>query len=200
MVGSSFINHSLYFWMNKSLNTIPSPNQTSMVFTEITDFLAYFEKVRKRTLRIIKYIPEDKIDWTYQEGKFTFGDLIRHLGTIERYMYAENAQFKPSLYAGCGKDLADGYEASVTFLYQMHEEAMTIFSQITPAQLQQKTFTPGNTPITLWKWLRLMAEHEIHHRGQIYLYLAILGIKTPPLYGMTAEEVEAASHSSSAGS
>ena len=162
-----------------------------MIFTEITDFLDYFEKVRKRTLRIINCIPPNKIDWTYQEGKFTFGDLIRHLGTIERYMYAENAQFKPSKYAGCGTDLANGYEQSVAYLKQLHEESVAIFKQLSPAQLQQKCTTPGGTPITLWKWLRLMAEHEIHHRGQIYLYLSILNIETPPLYGMTAEEVEA---------
>jgi hypothetical protein len=36
---------------------------------------------------------------------------------------------------------------------------------------------------------RTMTEHEIHHRGQIYLYLSMLGIKTPPLYGLTSEEV-----------
>ncbi|MGB0525581.1 MAG: DinB family protein [Flammeovirgaceae bacterium] len=163
-----------------------------MIFTEIDDFLNYFEKVRKRTKRIIKCIPPQQVDWTYQEGKFTFGDLIRHLATIERYMYAENAQFKPSLYAGCGKDLAASYEDSIAFMDQLHDESMAIFKQITSEQLQQKCTTPGGTPITLWKWLRLMAEHEIHHRGQIYLYLSLLDIPTPPLYGMTAEEVEAA--------
>ena len=30
----------------------------------------------------------------------------------------------------------------------------------------------------------------IHNRGQIYLYLNLLEIPTPPLYGLTAEEVE----------
>jgi uncharacterized damage-inducible protein DinB len=33
--------------------------------------------------------------------------------------------------------------------------------------------------------------HEAHHRGQIYLMLALKGVKTPPLYGMTEEEVAA---------
>jgi len=32
-------------------------------------------------------------------------------------------------------------------------------------------------------------EHEVHHRGQIYLMLGMLGIPTPPLYGLTSEEV-----------
>ncbi len=38
-----------------------------------------------------------------------------------------------------------------------------------------------------------MIEHEIHHRGQIYLYLAMLDVPTPPLYGLTEEEVKARS-------
>jgi uncharacterized damage-inducible protein DinB len=34
-----------------------------------------------------------------------------------------------------------------------------------------------------------MAEHEAHHRGQIYLYLSILGVETPPIFGLTSEQV-----------
>jgi uncharacterized damage-inducible protein DinB len=34
-----------------------------------------------------------------------------------------------------------------------------------------------------------MVEHEIHHRGQIFMYLGILGIATSPIYGLTSEEV-----------
>jgi uncharacterized damage-inducible protein DinB len=34
-----------------------------------------------------------------------------------------------------------------------------------------------------------MVEHEAHHRGQIYLMLGMLGIPTPPLYGLTEERV-----------
>jgi len=33
-----------------------------------------------------------------------------------------------------------------------------------------------------------MVEHEIHHRGQLYTYLGLLGVPTPPLYGLTAEQ------------
>jgi uncharacterized damage-inducible protein DinB len=56
--------------------------------------------------------------------------------------------------------------------------------------LKRKCRTPANTEIAVWKWLRAMVEHEIHHRGQLYIYANILKIKTPPLFGLTAEEVE----------
>lgn len=34
-----------------------------------------------------------------------------------------------------------------------------------------------------------MVEHEIHHQGQIYLYLSMLGVATPRLYGLTSVQV-----------
>jgi uncharacterized damage-inducible protein DinB len=66
---------------------------------------------------------------------------------------------------------------------------MEIFRRLSDEDLQKKCLTPNGTPITVWKWLRAMTEHEIHHRGQIYLYLGMLGVPTPPLYGLTSEEV-----------
>ncbi len=166
-----------------------------MEIATVDQFLPYYEKIRGRTNRIIKSIPPEHIEWTYKEGKFTLGDLIRHLATIERYMYAENAQFKPSKYARCGSDLASGYNDILEFFNRLHEESIEIFSTLTPDDLQKKCVTPGGVSITLWKWLRAMVEHEIHHRGQIYMYLGILGVETPPIYGLTAEEVEERSKS-----
>ena len=160
-----------------------------MIITDIHDFLTYYEKIRARTKRVIAVIPPDQLEWTYAEGKFTFGDLIRHLACIERYMYAETIQSKPSRYKGCGQDLASGYDNVLGFFDQLHEESVSIFQKVDNPGLQEKCLTPGGAPITIWKWLRAMIEHEVHHRGQIYVYLGMLGIKTPPLYGLTSEEV-----------
>ena len=164
-----------------------------MKFTDIEIFTEYYEKVRQRTLRVIDVIPDDKLEWTPIEGKFTFADYIRHLAAIERFMYAENVLGKPSLYQGCGKDLADGRDAVWKFFNDTHRESMAIFSKLTPEDLAGKCTTPAGTPITTWKWLRLLPEHEIHHRGQMYTYLGFLGIEVPLIYGMTSEQVKEAS-------
>ena len=162
-----------------------------MHIDDIQTFLVYYGKIKARTRRLFPLIPPDKIEWTYQEGKFTIGDIIRHLGAIERYMYAENALGLLSRYRGCGPELASGYDATIQYYEQMNEESKKIFAQLSPRDLRQKVKTPANIEITLWKWLRAMLEHEVHHRGQLYMYLAILGIQTPPLYGLTSEEVAA---------
>ncbi len=156
-------------------------------------FIEYYEKVRQRTLKVIACIPREKFDWSYHEGKFSFADIIRHLATIERYMYGENAQLKPSRYPGHGKNLADGPDQVLEFFNRLHQESMDIFGRLTASDLERKCVTPGGAPITVWKWLRAMVEHEVHHRAQIYVYLGILGVPTPPLYGLTSEDVKARS-------
>jgi len=122
-------------------------------------------------------------------GKFTLGDQVRHIAATERYMFAETIAGRPCAYAGCGSNLADGYDEVVNFFNEMHRQSLAIFSNLTDEDLQSKCTTPGNIKITIWKWLRAMTEHEIHHRGQLYLYLNMLGITTPPMFGLTSEEI-----------
>lgn len=152
-------------------------------------FLEYLDKVHQRTMRVVRCIPPDQLEWTFREGKFTLGDLVRHMAAIERYMFAETVAGRPSRYNGCGKELADGYENVVMFMERMHRESVEIFSRLSPEDLKRKCATPEGAQITVWKWLRSMLEHETHHRGQIYLYLAMLDVPTPPLYGLTSEQV-----------
>jgi uncharacterized damage-inducible protein DinB len=151
--------------------------------------LEYLDKVHQRTMRVAACIPAEKLEWTYREGRFTLGDLVRHLGAIERYMYGETIQGKPSRYAGCGRELAEGLQQVLSYKELMHRETVEIIRQLGAEGLERKCLTPDGASITVWKWLRLMPEHEIHHRGQIYLYLAMLDVPTPPLYGLTSEQV-----------
>ena len=86
-----------------------------MQIQDLDIFLEYLDKVHQRTMRVVRCIPEDKLDWSFREGKFTLGDLVRHMAAIERYMFVETIQGRPSRYAGCGKELADGLEEVVLF-------------------------------------------------------------------------------------
>jgi uncharacterized damage-inducible protein DinB len=159
------------------------------MFQDPAQFVDYWKNVRQRTARLLPLVPEADLEWTYAAGRFTFGDLFRHLAGIERGMYAETVQGRPSAYAGHGAELASGPAAVRAYLTRAHEESVAIFSRLTPEQLNGKCLTPAGSPITVWKWLRAMVEHEAHHRGQIYLMLGMRDIPTPPIYGLTSEEV-----------
>lgn len=113
--------------------------------------------------------------------------------TIERYMYAETVQGKPSTYPGHDRSLQNEGESPLEFMDRLDAESLEIFGRLSDEDLTRKCLTPAGSSITIWKWLRAMAEHEAHHRGQMYMMLSMLGVAAPPLYGLTEEEVRARS-------
>jgi uncharacterized damage-inducible protein DinB len=157
--------------------------------TSVAPFVSYWEKIHARTARVIAVIPHDRFDWRPVEGSFSFADLIRHLAAIERYMFAENVCGRWSAYPGHGPELADGADRVLDLYRTLHAQAVTMIGGLQDSHLLLPCTTPGGSTMSRAKWLRAMIEHEVHHRGQIYLMLKLIGVVTPPLYGLTSEQV-----------
>jgi uncharacterized damage-inducible protein DinB len=164
-----------------------------MVITDAKAFVDYWRGVRQRTRRLLPLIPPDRLEWSPAASRWTFGDLFRHLAGIERWMYAETVEGRPTRYPGHGIELATGVEEVARYHDRLHDEACAIFSGLTAEQLAGRSMTPAGTPITTYKWLRAMVEHEAHHRGQIHLMLGLIEVQGPQIFGLTEEEVRARS-------
>jgi len=160
---------------------------------DLDDFLHTVERVRERTRRVAACLPAEQVEWTYKPGAFTLGDLVRHIAVTERFIWAETVHRRPCGYVSHGRELADGRDAVLALLDRLHEESLAQFRALTPDMLAATCMTPAGAPLTTWKWLRMMPEHEIHHRGQLYTMLGMLDVPTPPIYGMTASDVQAVS-------
>jgi len=164
-----------------------------MEITRIAPFLDYFDRIHDRTRRLIDCVRDEDLEWRAAPGRFTAGELIRHLAGIERYMYAETVHGRPMRYPGHDRSLADGLDATKDYYDRLHGESRSLFAELTDARLAEKCLTPSGVPITVGKWLRAMVEHEAHHRGQIYFILGMRGIQTPPIFGLTVEQLSALS-------
>jgi uncharacterized damage-inducible protein DinB len=160
-----------------------------MEITSVSSFLEYFDKLHARTRRLLPLIPEQELEWEPGPGRMTAGDLVRHLATTERYMYAETVHGRPSRYTAHGRELASGLDATIAFYDRLHDEARALFAELTDARLTERCLTPAGASIPVGKWLRAMLEHEAHHRGQLYLILGMRGVETPSLFGLTAEQL-----------
>ncbi len=160
-----------------------------MEITTIESFLEFYERTREGTLRILKVVPPDKMDWAYLPGKFTIGDLVRHIAAIERNLFAEVALGNKINYLGCGKELADGYENVMRYFNEMHAQSVEIFGKLSEADLSKTIVTASGKPTTLRNFLRALIIHESHHRGALCIYLNMLGVQTPPIYGVSSEDI-----------
>ena len=155
------------------------------------DFPTYFAGVRRRTERLVPLIPADELEWRPAAEAMSFGDLLRHLAGTERWLWAETVAGRASMFPGHAASLAPGYRGTCDYLARLHAESMAIFEALGPDDYVRPVRTPAGAELPVWKWLRAMIEHEAHHRGQLYLMLRMIGVATPPIFGLTAEEVQA---------
>ncbi|MES2521719.1 MAG: DinB family protein [Gemmatimonadota bacterium] len=166
------------------------------MYSDLQTFLDYLGSVHTRTRRVIDCITADALEWVPAPGRWSAGDPVRHLAAAERWMYAETVAGRPSAYVGHSAELASGLDRVRAYHDTLHAQSREIFASLTPEQWTGRTRTPAGVEVTTWKWLRAMLEHEAHHRGQLYFTLGMLGVTTPPIYGLT--ETELIAHSAGA--
>lgn len=157
---------------------------------EVNDFIKYFESIRQRTIRVVQCIPEDKIDWSPKEGKMTLGDIVRHFALSERYIFVGIAKYDKNEYPGIDSMKKMSYAETMDFFSKIHQETMDILRTISDEDFKKKVTTPDGAKISVWKWLRAMIEHEVHHRGALYSNLSLLDIITPPIFGLEENQVK----------
>jgi uncharacterized damage-inducible protein DinB len=121
------------------------------------------------------------------------GDLLRHIAITERWLFVETACGRPSRYTSHDTSWAASIAAVTALMTRLHVESTQLIAEFSGNDWDRRVTTPGGAALPAWKWLRAMLEHEVHHRGQLYLMLRLGGVVTPPIFGLTSEEVRALS-------
>ena len=160
-----------------------------MEITRIEPFLSFCRSVRKRTRAAALAVPANRIEWRPTATAFSAGDLLRHIAGTERWMFVENVLGRPSRYPGHGEQLARGHAAVMAYLDSAHTESLQLLAELPADRMQETCTTVAAAEVPVWLLLRMMLEHEIHHRGQLYSLLGQLGVARPSLFGLTEQEV-----------
>ena len=99
---------------------------------------------------------------------------------------ADVTRFKTAPMPATGPEIVQSFERNIA-------EAKEALSRLDDAALVRKfVMRRGETKMfsrTKFDFLRtVMLNHSYHHRGQLSVYLRLLGIPVPPIYGPTADE------------
>ncbi|MCL4300594.1 MAG: DinB family protein [Anaerolineae bacterium] len=160
------------------------------MIAHVDQFTNYFDSIRRRTLNYVRAVPPDKIDWQPKTGELTCGDIVRHLAAAE-LMFVGAAVEGKWRYTGHERDDEHGSLVNVlNTLETSHTAAMKILTTLSDADLiQPRPSLADGPPIKAWRLLMAMVEHEIHHRSQLAVYLSLLGVEPPQIYGLGVEDV-----------
>jgi uncharacterized damage-inducible protein DinB len=156
--------------------------------------LSEFDREAGLTRRVLARVPPDRLDWQPHPKSMTLRRLITHL--------AELPGWGASLIASTEYDLANRpatgqadetldaalsrYDANVAAVRQAIA-ARTDPELLAPWTLKSEGRELFTAP-RLVALRSLLLEHSTHHRGQLTVYLRLLDVPLPPLYGPSADE------------
>jgi uncharacterized damage-inducible protein DinB len=153
----------------------------------VDGFIAYFASIRRRTLHFVGVLPAEQMDWAPRAGEFTCGDLVRHLAAGEA-MFVGAVVNGRWLYTGHDAGPAD-LAGALAHLASGHAAAMDRLRTLPDAALNEHRPSLDGPSIRAWRLLMAMVEHEVHHRSQLAMYLTLLGVPPPHIYGLGVEDV-----------
>ena len=158
----------------------------------IDAILMELDQEAKTTRRVLERVPEDKLGWKPHAKSFTLGQLAMHIAGSQKQIAKmatedvfELGNFSPPEVKS-RKEILEALDEGTT-------SAKNTLQNIDDAKLMA-TWTLKKNGKTLMAVPRIgfirsiMMNHIYHHRGQLSVYLRLLDVAVPSIYGPSADE------------
>jgi uncharacterized damage-inducible protein DinB len=157
-------------------------------------FLQEFEQECQTTRRVLERVPSDKLGWKPHTKSMSLGQLAMHVATAPAFITGWATQDCIEFAGGDGppdpKSTADVLAAYDDSVAQTKANLSKIGDSAMGNMWEMKT-PDGKTVMTMPKGalVRSVAlNHVYHHRGQLSVYLRLLDVPVPSIYGPSADE------------
>jgi len=155
--------------------------------------LAELEQEAATTLRVLERVPEDKLAWKPHEKSMALGVLALHTagtpGQVTKMVEGDTFSFDN--YAGPPvpankQEILDAHTSGL-------ETARAYLGSLDDARATEtwKFLAEGKEVLTMPRVVAIraiMLNHHYHHRGQLSVYLRLLDVPVPSIYGPSADE------------
>ena len=158
-----------------------------------TALLQEFEQECKTTRRVLERVPSDKLTWKPHAKSMSLGQLALHVAMIPGFITGWATQDSAEVSGGRPPD-----PQSTSDVLAAHDESIAKTKQALSAigdaglgQMWAMKTPDGKTIMSMPKGalVRSVAlNHMYHHRGQLSVYLRLLDVPVPSIYGPSADE------------
>jgi uncharacterized damage-inducible protein DinB len=156
--------------------------------------LQELEQEAATTRRLLERVPDNRTSWRPHEKSWTLGELAMHIAMVPGGVAEFTAlpspvqapEFPTPPAAPNTAELLRRFDESVA-------KARAVLSSMTDAAATEMwKMVAGDREVLAMpraSFLRaIMLNHWYHHRGQLSVYLRILDVPLPSIYGPTADE------------
>jgi uncharacterized damage-inducible protein DinB len=149
-----------------------------------------------RSRKALEQVPAGKYDWKPHEKSMIFGYLADMVATIPTWITMEINQAEldvaPPEGSKTKKEPKETSEDLIKALEEAAADARSALQQTTDEHLMTpwRLLARGQVVIELPRYVMIQdtINHWAHHRGQMTVYLRLMGAKVPALYGPSADD------------
>jgi uncharacterized damage-inducible protein DinB len=164
---------------------------------KLTEFFrAELDREVERSRKALEQVPDGQYNWKPHEKSMIFGYLADMVATIPTWITMEinrdELDIAPAEGQGTKQAPKETKEALLTALDESAAGARAALEKTTDEHLitKWKLLARGNV---VWEGTRQemiqdTINHWTHHRGQMTVYLRLMGAKVPALYGPSADD------------
>ena len=162
----------------------------------IDPLLMEFDRESVTTKTLLSRVPDDKLGWRPHAKSMTLGKLGMHLATIPAWI--------GSSLLGDGFDIAGGAADFSPKDPQGTAEILETFDRAAGQVKAAMSQLDDAAAMGMWTLTRngatlmamprvayvrtILLNHSYHHRGQLSVYLRLLDVPVPSIYGPSADE------------
>jgi uncharacterized damage-inducible protein DinB len=164
---------------------------------KLTEFLlAELDREVERSRRALKEAPEGKYDWKPHEKSMIFGYLVNMVATIPMWITMQITQAELDVAPADGGKMEqkrlDTSAGLIEALDKAAAGAREAFEKTTDEHLKTnwKLLAHGKVVMEAprYEMIQDTFNHWAHHRGQMTVYLRLMGAKVPAIYGPSADD------------
>jgi uncharacterized damage-inducible protein DinB len=154
--------------------------------------LQEFDNEAKTTRRVLERVPADKFEWAPHPKSMTLGQLALHTAMVPGFICGWACEDETKLTGEKGPKAT-----TIAELLTAHDKSVTkmreTMDQLGDAGLMKSwKATAGEQTLFEMPKIALIRSialnHWYHHRGQLSVYLRLLDVPVPSIYGPSADE------------
>ena len=153
--------------------------------------LKEFDLEMASTRKLLERVPGDKGAWKPHQKSFALGHLAELVALIPGWIAASLCETRIDLARQPGYSL-ESTDTLVSMFDKNVADARAALQSVTGAALNETwTLAHGDRvlmTIPRGEVVRQHLSHLVHHRGQLTVYLRLVDVPLPSVYGPTADE------------
>jgi uncharacterized damage-inducible protein DinB len=166
---------------------------------KLTEFLlAELDREVERSRHALGEAPEGKYDWKPHEKSMIFGYLANMVATMPTWIVMQITQDQLDVAPAEGSKMEQKRMETSNELVEALDKsaagARSAFEKTTDEHLLTpwKLLARGQVVMEAPRYVMIQdtINHWAHHRGQMTVYLRLMGAKVPALYGPSADDKE----------